>query len=77
MKNDTARTIDGTTYCRVHFRNIAEGDELVRLPDGEVESLGIATTIEADAGGPKRVTLSSGEFITRRGWQNKRIWKRA
>lgn len=77
MKNDTARTIDGTRYCRVQFTNITEGDELARMPNGIAESLGTVAEIERDRAGTKRVALSTGKFITRRGWMNKRIWKRA
>lgn len=81
MKTGNPITVNGVTFHRINVAAVQVGDELYRCVDGsQVPSLfGTVTEVEHFEGTSKakRVTLSTGERLTHRGWSNKRLWRKA
>ena len=77
MKTSAPKTINGITYHRVAFRLLSPGDEIYQMESdggGTPALLGIVNNIEATPHGTAAVDLNSGNRLTERGWQSKRLW---
>lgn len=66
---------------RLQFHHIKVGWKLYQLDNQTPRFLGTVTEITVnpkfEIGWTERVMLDTGERMTRRGWQSKRLWKQA